>query len=132
RRTAARYTASVAGTEPPASPFSSFADFVAADREYLASDKPEQDRAYWVDRMTPLPDLPEWTTPGSGPADTVSAQTVLSAGDMTALRAFADREGVTWGDALLGCYAVFLHRVLGRTDVVFAVPLMCRTSGPEL
>jgi len=132
RRTAARYTASVAGTEPPASPFSSFADFVAADREYLASDKPEQDRAYWVDRMTPLPDLPEWTTPGSGPADTVSAQTVLSAGDMTALRAFADREGVTWGDALLGCYAVFLHRVLGRTDVVFALPLMCRTSGPEL
>src|SRR5690606_3038548 len=45
---------------------------------------------------------------------------------------FADREGVTWGDALLGCYAVFLHRVLGRTDVVFALPLMCRTSGPEL
>ncbi|WP_369822158.1 amino acid adenylation domain-containing protein [Saccharomonospora sp. CUA-673] len=132
RRTAARYTAAVAGKPVPKCNFGSFADFVAADRDYLAGDKPAEDRAYWVDRMTPLPDLPEWTAPGSGLAETVSAKTVLPADDLAALRAFADREGVTWGDALLGCYAVFLHRVLGRTDVVFALPLMCRTSGAEL
>ncbi|MFD6794919.1 MULTISPECIES: amino acid adenylation domain-containing protein [Prauserella salsuginis group] len=132
RRTAARYTALVRGEEPPKCPFSPFADVVAADRDYLASERPEADRAYWVDRMTPLPDLPEWTAPGSGLADTVSASAELPAEDMAELRACADREGVTWGDALLACYAVFLHRALGRTDVVFALPLMCRTSGAEL
>ncbi|WP_253829857.1 non-ribosomal peptide synthetase [Prauserella aidingensis] len=132
RRTAARYTALVRGEDPPTCPFSPFADFVAADRDYLASDKPEADRAYWVDRMTPLPDLPEWTAPGSGLADTVSAKAALPAEDVAQLRACADREGVTWGDALLACYAVFLHRVLGRSDVLFALPLMCRTSGAEL
>ncbi|GAA1221701.1 amino acid adenylation domain-containing protein [Prauserella alba] len=132
RRTAARYTALVRGEEPPACPFSPLHDVVAADRDYLASDRPDADRAYWVDRMTPLPDLPEWTAPGSGLADTVSASAELAAEDMAELRACADREGVTWGDALLGCYAVFLHRLLGRTDVVFALPLMCRTTGAEL
>ncbi|MBB3052892.1 amino acid adenylation domain-containing protein/non-ribosomal peptide synthase protein (TIGR01720 family) [Prauserella isguenensis] len=132
RRTAARYTALVRGEDPPKCPFSPFADFIAADRDYLASDGPEADRAYWVDRMTPMPDLPEWTAPGSGIADTVSAKAVLPAEDVAQLRACADREGVTWGDALLACYAVFLHRVLGRSDVLFALPLMCRTSGAEL
>ncbi|MFD2397229.1 condensation domain-containing protein [Prauserella oleivorans] len=61
RRTAARYTALVTGTEPPKCSFSSFAEFVAADQEYLASDRPERDRAYWVDRLTPLPELGEST-----------------------------------------------------------------------
>lgn len=133
RRTAARYTALVRGETPPPSPFGTFAEFVRADREYLAGDGPERDRAYWIDRLTPLPDVEEWAPGGAGaPSDTVSARTVLSADEFAALRAFADDAGVSWGDALLACYAAFLHRVLGRTDVVFALPLMCRTSSAEL
>ncbi len=133
RRTAARYTALVRGEAPPPSSFGTFAEFVRADREYLAGDRPERDRAYWVDRLTPLPETAEWTAGGSGaPSDTVSAQAALSSTEFAALRAFSDEVGVSWGDALLACYAAFLHRVLGRTDVVFALPLMCRTSAAEL
>ncbi|MFE0102893.1 amino acid adenylation domain-containing protein [Streptomyces sp. NPDC059009] len=132
RRTAARYTALVRGTEPPRSPFGSFADLVAADRDYRASDQSAEDRAYWVERFTPLPDLGGDGTAAGPPDRTLAARAVLPPEELARLREFADREGVTWGEALIAGYAAFLHRVLGRTDVVFALPLMCRTGSTEL
>ncbi|MFF3783979.1 amino acid adenylation domain-containing protein [Streptomyces sp. NPDC001933] len=134
RRTAARYTALVRGTEPPRSTFGRFADLVAADRAYRDSDRSAEDRAYWVERFTPLPDLDE---PGEFaaaglPGRTLTARAVIAPEETARLRAFADRAGVTWGEALIAGYAAFLHRMLGRTDVVFALPLMCRTGSTEL
>ncbi|GGS17101.1 putative non-ribosomal peptide synthetase [Streptomyces aureoverticillatus] len=132
RRTAARYTALVRGTEPPRSTFGSFADLVAADRAYRDSDRFAEDRAYWVERFTPLPDLGDVDTAAGPPDRTLTARNVLPPEELARLREFADREGVTWGEALIAGYAAFLHRVLGRTDVVFALPLMCRTGSTEL
>ncbi|GAB3123511.1 hypothetical protein GCM10027160_43910 [Streptomyces calidiresistens] len=135
RRTAARYTALVRGTEPPARTFGAFADVVAADLAYRGSERAATDRAYWVDRFTPLPDLDGSAGPdtAAGPPDrTLTARAEVSAEELAALRAAADRAGVTWGEALIACYAAFLHRVLGRTDVVFALPLMCRSGSAEL
>ncbi|NEA01073.1 hypothetical protein G3I28_17345, partial [Streptomyces sp. SID10116] len=63
---------------------------------------------------------------------TLTARAALTPDETAALRAFADAEGVTWGEALVAAYAAFLHRMLGRTDVVFALPLMCRTGSVEL
>ncbi|MFF3500900.1 amino acid adenylation domain-containing protein [Streptomyces sp. NPDC003247] len=132
RRTAARYTALVRGTEPPRPAFGTIAGLVAADRAYRDSDRAAEDRAYWVDRFTPLPDLGDTRTTAGPPGPALTARAVLTPGETARLRAFADREGVTWGEALIACYAAFLHRVLGRTDVVFALPLMCRTESVEL
>ncbi|AXE23898.1 non-ribosomal peptide synthetase [Streptomyces globosus] len=135
RRTAARYTALVRGTEAPPSPFGRFADLLAADRAYRDSDKSAEDRAYWVERFTPLPDLGPLGDPDTAagpPEHTLTARTVVTPEETARLRAFADREGVTWGEALIACYAAYLHRALGRTDVVFALPLMCRTGSAEL
>ncbi|MEV0254121.1 amino acid adenylation domain-containing protein [Streptomyces sp. NPDC050732] len=132
RRTAARYTALVRGTEPRKSAFGGFADLVAADRAYRDSDRFTEDRAYWVDRFTPLPDLGDTDAAAGAPDRTLTARAALSPEETARLRAFADTEGVTWGEALIACYAAFLHRVLGRTDVVFALPLMCRTGSVEL
>ncbi|GLZ11665.1 hypothetical protein Acsp04_19000 [Actinomadura sp. NBRC 104425] len=132
RRTAAHYTALATGAPAPPSPFGRFENLVETDRAYLAGEQFERDRAYWLDRLTPLPDLGSGAEPAPGPADrTLSARAVVSAEEFARLRAFADGEGVTWGEALIACYAAFLHRRLGQTDVVFALPLMCRT-GPEL
>lgn len=132
RRVAAHYTALRTGAEPPKSPFGSFADFVAADQEYRASERHEADRAYWRDELTPLPELPE--RPGvDGPAGEVrTARTELPAEVFDALRRVADESGTTWGEALIACYAAFLHRTLGESDVVFAMPLMCRSGGVAL
>ncbi|WP_267242291.1 non-ribosomal peptide synthetase [Streptomyces sp. PR69] len=135
RRTAARYTALVRGAEAPPSTFGRFADLVAADRAYRDSDRFAEDRAYWVERFTPLPDLGPLGAPDAAdgpPERTLTARAVVTPDETARLRAFADREGVSWGEALIACYAAYLHRALGRTDVVFALPLMCRTGSAEL
>ncbi|MFJ4915519.1 amino acid adenylation domain-containing protein [Streptomyces sp. NPDC088726] len=135
RRTAARYTALVRGTEPPAATFGGFADLVAADRAYRESDRFTEDRAYWVERFTPLPELDDAPGPGTAggsPEHTLTARAVITPEETARLRAFAGREGVAWGEALIACYAAFLHRMLGRTDLVFALPLMCRAGSAEL
>ncbi|MGN5635814.1 condensation domain-containing protein, partial [Streptomyces sp. AC154] len=135
RRTAARYTALVRGTEPPDCTFGGFADLVAADRAYRESDRFTEDRAYWVERFTPLPELDdaaETDTAGGSPERTLTARAVVTPEETARLRAFAGREGVAWGEALIACYAAFLHRMLGRTDLVFALPLMCRAGSAEL
>ncbi|MQS06174.1 non-ribosomal peptide synthetase [Streptomyces alkaliphilus] len=134
RRTAARYTALVRGAEPPARTFGAFADVVAADLAYRGSERAAVDRAYWVDRFTPLPDLEGPDGPdAAGPPDrTLTARAEVTAEELAALRAAADRVGLTWGEALIACYAAFLHRVTGRSEVVFALPLMCRSGSVEL
>ncbi|GAB2734824.1 non-ribosomal peptide synthetase [Amycolatopsis magusensis] len=128
RRTGAHYTALVQGDPPPPPAFGRFADVVEADRAYRESERAEQDRQYWRDRFTPLPDLDDATTATGLPERTVTARAVLPASDVERLRVLAERAGTTWGEALIAGYAAFLHRVLGRTDVVFAMPLMCRTG----
>ncbi|MFG2586995.1 amino acid adenylation domain-containing protein [Streptomyces sp. NPDC048438] len=135
RRTGARYTALVRGSEPARSTFGSFAALVAADQAYRDSDRFTEDRAYWVERFTPLPELGSLDGPDTAagaPDRTLTARTVLTAEETARLRAFADTEGVTWGEALIAGYAAFLHRMLARTDVVFALPLMCRAGSVEL
>lgn len=133
RRTAAHYTALVGGATVAPTPFGRFADLVRADQEYLAGEQCRRDREYWRDRLTPLPELGGWADAAHGPPDrTVSARSVVSPSELRRLRDCADREGVTWGEALIACYAAFLHRLEGRTDVVFALPLMCRTGKAEL
>ncbi|GAA3462805.1 non-ribosomal peptide synthetase [Saccharothrix longispora] len=129
RRTAAHHTALVAGAPAPKSTFGRFADLVAADRAYREGEQFERDRAYWLDRLTPLPEFDPADAAASGPPDrTVTARAVVPADEVTRLREFAEGAGITWGEALIACYAAFLHRVLGRTDVVFALPLMCRSG----
>ncbi|MFE9722816.1 amino acid adenylation domain-containing protein [Streptomyces sp. NPDC005794] len=139
RRTGARYTALVRGREPARSTFGAVAGLVAADQAYRDSDRFAEDRAYWVERFTPLPELGSHDgshdDPGTAdgvPDRTLTARAVLTSEETARLREFADSEGVTWGEALIAGYAAFLHRMLARTDVVFALPLMCRAGSVEL
>lgn len=128
RRTAARYTAAVRGEEAPPSAFGRFADLVEADRAYRMSERFTKDRAYWCDRFTPMPELAEDASAAGLPEATFTARAELTADEVARLGELGKRAGTTWGDALIACYAAFLHRVLGTADVVFAVPLMCRVG----
>ncbi|MEU9736428.1 amino acid adenylation domain-containing protein [Streptomyces sp. NPDC048002] len=132
RRTATRYTALVRGKGAPRKAFGTMAALVADDRAYRDSDEAAEDRAYWVDRFTPLPDLGDTPAVAGPPGPALTARTVLPPQDTARLRAFADEAGVTWGEALIACYAAFLQRMLGRSEVVFALPLMCRSTSAEL
>ena len=128
RRTAARYTAALRGEDVPPSTFGRFADLVEADRAYRMSERFARDREYWCDRFTPMPELAEDASAAGPPEATFTARAELTAAEVAALGELGKRAGTTWGDALIACYAAFLHRVLGTADVVFAVPLMCRAG----
>ncbi|GGK35985.1 putative non-ribosomal peptide synthetase [Pilimelia terevasa] len=128
RRTAAHYTALVTGATAPAATFGAFADLVAADRAYREGPDAERDRRYWVQRFTPLPELGDGAAPAGPPSGTRTAHAVLPPEEVAQLKAAADATGITWGEGLIAAYAALLHRVLGGTEVVFAVPLMCRTG----
>ena len=133
RRTAALYTALVRGSTAAPSTFGRFAELVESDRAYLASEQFARDRAYWRDQLTPLPDLGEWGQLAVGPPDrTLTARAVMPPEEVARLRAVADEAGTTWGEVLIACYAAFLHRVRGESDVVFALPLMCRIGSVAL
>lgn len=133
RRAAAHYTALVGGTEPPAAGFGAIADLVAADREYRAGERYERDRAYWRDRLTPLPEPTGATRTASGaPERTVAASVDVTPETLARLTAVGERSGATWADVLIACFAAFLHRAHGETDVVIGMPLMCRVGKAAL
>ncbi|MEV6263587.1 amino acid adenylation domain-containing protein [Streptomyces sp. NPDC051784] len=132
RRTAAHYTALVRGTDVAPCTFGTMEALVAADREYRGSERAERDRAYWLDRFTPLPELGEAAVSAAPSGSSLVARVELDPEEMARLHTFAKEENVTWGEAMIACYAAFLHRVTGDDEVVFALPMMCRTAGVEL
>ncbi|KXO98568.1 non-ribosomal peptide synthetase [Tsukamurella pseudospumae] len=132
RRVAARYTAAVDGTPLRPSPFGSFAELIADDAQYRAGEQHDADRAYWRDRLTPLPDIPPRGEVDGAAAGTLSARGIVDAATRERLAEVAGESGTTWGEAMIACYAAFLQRSTGVSDVVFALPLMCRTGSVAL
>ncbi|MFR9806886.1 amino acid adenylation domain-containing protein [Pseudonocardia sp. RS010] len=133
RRVAAHYTARVRGTEPPPATFGAIADLVAKDREYEASERFVRDREFWRDLLTPLPELGGRGDAPEGPADrTLHARAFVSGATLDRLEALADDTGTTWAEALIACYAGFLHRLRGESDLVVALPMMARTGAAAL
>lgn len=133
RRVAAHYTALVRHAEPPRPVFGSLEAMIEQDRAYQDSEQYQQDRRFWLDQLTPLPELAGRAVTTNGPAEqTIQARAVLSAEEFTGLRAVADNAGTTWADVLIGCYAGFLHRLRGESDLVVAMPMMARSGSIAL
>ncbi len=133
RRVAAHYTALRNGVEAPPPRWGSIRELVAADLEYRASPAHQHDREYWRDLLTPLPPLDGRGRAPDGPARrTHEARAVLDADLMARIKSRAAAAGTTWADVLVGCYAGFVHRLLGDTDVVIALPVMARVGRTAL
>ncbi|MEV6276093.1 amino acid adenylation domain-containing protein [Nocardia sp. NPDC051832] len=133
RRVAAHYTALVQETEVAPVGFGSIETLVTEDEQYRSGEQFDRDRAYWRDLLTPLPALDGRGERVDGPAErTIQARAVLSAADLAQVRAVAQATGTTWAEVLIACYAGFVHRVLGESDVVIAMPLMARVGKTAL
>ncbi|MEU8898042.1 amino acid adenylation domain-containing protein [Nocardia sp. NPDC048505] len=133
RRVAAHYTALVQESQVAPVPFGAIQTLVTEDEQYRAGEQFEQDRAYWRDLLTPLPALDGRGERVTGPAErTIQARAVLSAADLGQVRAVATATGTTWAEVLIACYAGFVHRLLGESDVVIAMPLMARVGRTAL
>ncbi|MFF5032145.1 amino acid adenylation domain-containing protein [Nocardia salmonicida] len=133
RRVAAHYTSLRRGTPSPKQTFGTIAELVAEEQAYRAGPEFEADRAYWRDQLTPWPDLDGRGRHLGGAVErTIRAEAILSIELLAALRESADRHGITWADALVACYAAFLHRRLGTADVVVSMLLMGRVGRAAL
>ncbi|MFD8104418.1 amino acid adenylation domain-containing protein [Nocardia fluminea] len=133
RRVAAHYTSLRRGTPSPKQTFGTIAELVAEEQAYRSGPAFEADRAYWRDQLTPWPDLDGRGHHLGGAVErTIRAEAVLSTELLTQLRESAERHGITWADALVACYAAFLHRLLGTGDVVVSMLLMGRVGRAAL
>ncbi|MFI9509699.1 amino acid adenylation domain-containing protein [Nocardia sp. NPDC052566] len=133
RRVAAHYTALRRGIDAPAATFGTIAALVAEEREYRAGEQFERDRRFWREQLTPWPELDGRGRQLGGQVErTIRAEAVLPAEVLTSLRECADRHGITWADVLVACYAAFLNRQLGTSDVVVSMLLMGRVGRAAL
>ncbi|MFE9575500.1 amino acid adenylation domain-containing protein [Nocardia sp. NPDC006044] len=129
RRVAAHYTALRRGSDAPPPRWGSFRALVEEDLEYRASQAHRHDRDYWRDRLTPLPSLDgRGAAPEGIVEQTHEARAVLDADLVARIKAAAAATGITWADILVAGYAGFVHRLLGETDVVIALPVMARVG----
>ncbi|WP_067716001.1 amino acid adenylation domain-containing protein [Nocardia yamanashiensis] len=133
RRVAAHYTALRRGKPAPRNTFGTIAALVAEERAYRDGPEFAQDRAYWRETLTPWPDLDGRGRHVGGAVErTLRAESILSAETLTALKESADRHNVSWADILLSCYAAFLSRHLGASDLVISMLLMGRVGRAAL
>ncbi|MER0246886.1 condensation domain-containing protein, partial [Streptomyces sp. HSW2009] len=132
-RVAALYTALATGAEPPATTFTTLDQVVAAETSDPHSRRTGQARAYWLDQFADLPDPVALAgQPGSSTHSSLRRIITLPAELATGLTALADRLGVQWPALAIAATAAFYHRMTGRTDLTFSLPLAGRTGRVSL
>ncbi len=139
RRTAAHYTDLAGGKPARRNRFAGIGEIVEADRSYLDGPGHTEDRDFWRDRLTPLPDTTgrEDLVHGAGTAS-ITTTVRLSADEVGELKARAEAHGLVWSDLVVAAYAAWLRKLgfAGRTgdgtghEALIAMPMMARTSGP--
>ncbi len=133
RRVAGHYTSMRRGTKPPKQTFGTIAALVAEEQEYRAGEQFEQDRQFWRDQLTPWPSLDGRGQHVGGAVErTVRGEAILTAETLATLKECADSYGVTWADVLVACYAAYIQRELGSSDVVISMLLMGRVGRAAL
>ncbi|WKB55701.1 non-ribosomal peptide synthetase [Eleftheria terrae] len=107
-----------------------YADHALWQRRWLAGDTLQAQAAYWRERLQGAPALLELPTDRPRPAEQrfegASLDFVLDEQDTAALKALAQRHGVTLFMVLLAGWAVLLARLSGQDDVVVGTPVANR------
>ncbi|WP_260477996.1 non-ribosomal peptide synthetase [Nonomuraea sp. WAC 01424] len=126
-RTADIYTALADGLAPGAGPFGSMAPVLAEEEAYLASERRERDRAYWLERLAGAPEPPGL----AGPPALSAREVVRRRAPLPPLPRWDDlarQARATWADVAAAGLACYLGRLTGDTDVLIGLPLMNRTG----
>ncbi|MDI5903782.1 condensation domain-containing protein, partial [Streptomyces sp. 12257] len=132
-RVAALYTALLAGEDPARTGFAPLDRVVADEAAYTGSRRHAQDRAYWRGVFTDLPDPVSLAgRPATGTHSVRRHVHTLPAPLARGLADTAARLGVQWPALALAATAAFFHRMTGRTDFTFSLPLAGRTGRTSL
>ncbi|MGW9034150.1 condensation domain-containing protein, partial [Streptomyces sp. NPDC055721] len=115
------------GEQAPAPGDGTLAGLVAADRAYRTSDRHDQDRAWWADRMAGRTEPVRLVERGASPMTRrLRRTTELARQDVGRLHAAARSAGVRPSRVLLAAVAAYLHRVSGEQDLVLGLPVAAR------
>ncbi|MFF1650733.1 amino acid adenylation domain-containing protein, partial [Streptomyces sp. NPDC058240] len=126
-RTAAVYSALVAGEQIPASPFAPLAQLLDEKAAYRDSERFGTDRAYWIDRLKECPEPVSLSLEQPSLASSLVRRTAqLNAEDTDRLRALASDVSVTWPPALVAAVAAWLQRLTGEPEIVLGLPVSTR------
>ncbi|MGW5384873.1 amino acid adenylation domain-containing protein [Nocardia sp. NPDC003963] len=129
RRVAAHYTALRKGSEPPKATFGAIADLVADEQNYRDSEQFADDQRYWREQLSPAPSLDgRGTALGGAVERTIRAEAILPVETLDRLRTCTERYRITWADGLIACYAAYVQRLLGNSDVVLSMLMMGRVG----
>ncbi|MET8070404.1 condensation domain-containing protein, partial [Streptomyces sp. NPDC005271] len=132
-RVAALYTALLTGAEPPATNFATLDRVIAEEAAYPGSRRHAQDRDYWLDLFDDLPDPVALAGRSAGSTHS-SMRRILTLPSALAdrLTALGDRLQAQWPALATAATAVLYHRMTGRTDLTFSLPLAGRTRRVSL
>ncbi|WP_416565369.1 amino acid adenylation domain-containing protein [Nocardia testacea] len=129
RRVAAHYTALRRQAEPPAATFGTIAELVADEQNYRDSEQFTEDQRYWRQQLSPAPPLDgRGTALGGAVERTIRAEAILPVETLERLRHCTERYRITWADGLIACYAAYVQRLLGNSDVVLSMLMMGRVG----
>ncbi|MEU8893069.1 amino acid adenylation domain-containing protein, partial [Streptomyces sp. NPDC048442] len=127
RRTAAVYSALVAGEQIPEGPFAPLAQLHAEKDAYRDSERFGADRAYWIDRLKECPEPVSLSGEQPALATSLARRTAhLDAQDTDRLRALASDASVTWPPALIAAVAAWMQRLTGAPEIVLGLPVSTR------
>ncbi|MFC9436842.1 amino acid adenylation domain-containing protein, partial [Nocardia sp. NPDC057030] len=128
-RSAQLYTATLAGKDIAAQSIRSLAEIVAADEEYRASQRFDDDRVFWSKYVAELPE-PVTLTDRVALAEEhpVAVSALLSAETDNALRAAVATRSAGPSVFLLAAFGLYLARMTGADDVVLSLPVSARVT----
>ncbi|WP_280273044.1 non-ribosomal peptide synthetase, partial [Nocardia wallacei] len=124
-----RYNAAVSGTEPSPASAGDLYEVYAAELEYRDSASFVEDRRYWLDRLSGVPECFELSD-RPAPAG-AGRRTATGAVDTAATALFGsarERFGVSRPALFAAALAGYFSAVTGSADVVLSLPVTARTT----
>ncbi|MEZ5889850.1 MAG: amino acid adenylation domain-containing protein [Xanthobacteraceae bacterium] len=129
RRVAEIYTQLCAGQIPACRPDGAVAALLEDEANYRASEQYAKDRTYWLGNLANRPDPIGFAgRPVAAASDAKIRKTIsLREGCTEALRSIARRTGASVPQVITATTAIFLHRLIGQTDLIIGLAATART-----
>ncbi|WP_367042216.1 amino acid adenylation domain-containing protein [Streptomyces sp. Je 1-332] len=128
-RVAAIYTALLAGEQPRTTSFATLDEVVADEAAYPSSRRHGRDRTHWLAAFADLPDPLSLAGRQAGSTHSRLRRVItLPPALVRGLTGLAERLDAQWPALAMAATAAFFHRMTGRTDFTFALPLAGRTG----
>jgi amino acid adenylation domain-containing protein len=121
------------GREPDVSPAPAYSEYIAREQKYLASDRFNKDREYWINQFTPIPDLVTLQTkkPSKKSLTARRKAFLLSREEAERIRKFCGKTGITVFSFFLTMLTIYINRITGSEDIVLGTPVLNRLNARE-